>query len=203
MNDNTNDKTVINTQGGPVIQGGTFENVEFVANKYVMASASAPTRVPADAAVAEVVESEETAVCTECCPAATDTETRRLPIAISHRIRSNQQLAHDLFSIMRDEIVPNTGRAGSRWKWSHVRKVMADESIIPSDTNDTDFGRIIGAMDLGVTYEQVRTNCKNNELQHLKQGCGRRYDYTDVFTECVKCMEVAEALKPIIEFVGK
>lgn len=28
-------KIIINTQGGPVINGGTFSNVEFVANKYV------------------------------------------------------------------------------------------------------------------------------------------------------------------------
>lgn len=29
-------KIIINTQGGPVINGGTFSNVEFVANKFVM-----------------------------------------------------------------------------------------------------------------------------------------------------------------------
>ena len=34
MNDGK--KIIINTQGGPVINGGTFANVEFVANKYVV-----------------------------------------------------------------------------------------------------------------------------------------------------------------------
>ena len=32
----SDEKIIINTQGGPVINGGTFTNVEFVANKYVV-----------------------------------------------------------------------------------------------------------------------------------------------------------------------
>jgi hypothetical protein len=124
-----------------------------------------------------------------------------LPAAICRKIQKDTRLANQLIRIMRDDIAPNTGRAGSKWKWSHVRKVMADEGIIPHDAGDTAFGRIIGAMNLGFTDEQVRTNCKNNELHQLRQGCGRRYDYTDEFMDCILCMEVAVALKPIIEFV--
>lgn len=124
-----------------------------------------------------------------------------LPAAICRKIRKDKMQTNQLLRIMREDIAPNTGRAGSKWKWSHVRKVMADEGIIPQDTNDTAFGRIIGAMNIGLTYERVRTNCKNNELHQLRQGCGRRYDYTDEFMDCVLCMEVAAVLKPVIEFV--
>jgi hypothetical protein len=124
-----------------------------------------------------------------------------LPLSICQKLRTDALLADAFIRIMRDEIVPNTGKREAKWKWSHVRKVMADDGIIPEDINDTDFGRIIGALNIGVANEHVRTNCKNNELRHLKQGCGHRYDYTDKFTECIRCMEVAETLMPVIEYM--
>lgn len=55
MNDNTNDKYIINTQGGPVINGGTFSHTEFVANKYVVQSSPVRNHVPADVEDAQVV----------------------------------------------------------------------------------------------------------------------------------------------------
>ena len=47
-----NEGIIINTGGGTVITGGNFENVEFVANKYVV---NEPKRTP----VADIVEVEE------------------------------------------------------------------------------------------------------------------------------------------------
>ena len=56
-------KITINTQGGPVINGGTFSNVEFVANKYVYNAESLYQRQYESIEEAvEVIETEKTAI---------------------------------------------------------------------------------------------------------------------------------------------
>jgi len=51
-------KIIINTQGGPVINGGTFTNVEFVANKYVVESQKESKQI-VDATDAEEVSTDD------------------------------------------------------------------------------------------------------------------------------------------------
>ena len=54
------DGIIINTGGGPVINGGTFENVEFVAHKYVV---NEPIRKPCEDVVdVETVETQDAGV---------------------------------------------------------------------------------------------------------------------------------------------
>lgn len=55
MTDKTNDEMIINTQGGPVINGGTFAHTTFVAHQYVAPSSPVSTPVPLDVEDAEVV----------------------------------------------------------------------------------------------------------------------------------------------------
>lgn len=53
MKDKSNDNVIINTQGGPVITGGTFVGTEFVANKYVYDAPVPVAIIPEDEAIEE------------------------------------------------------------------------------------------------------------------------------------------------------
>ena len=56
----SNEKVIINTQGGPVINGGTFTNVEFVANKYVVEKVM--NAKPIYGEVEEILSNEDTSM---------------------------------------------------------------------------------------------------------------------------------------------
>ena len=199
---------------GPVGQVGGHIDTQYVGCNFIqqnmgdaprnLTDAEAEATAPSEAASPSEIDAAEATfdAAAEVAVEASSSESDfLLPSSVNRALRGNAAMAAEFVRLMRDEIWPRTGRHGSRWKWSHVRKVLQDECIIPQNTNDTDFGRIMAEILPGLKPDNVRNNCGNHPLKYIGQRSSRRYDYTTELEECALCMEAAQVLMPVIEYV--
>ena len=197
---------------GPVGQVGGHIDTQYVGCNFIQqnmgdaprnltdAEATAPSEAASpseiDAAEATFDAAAEVAV-----EASSSESVSPLPSSVNRALRGNAAMAAEFVRLMQDEIWPCTGRHSSRWKWSHVRKVLQDECIIPQNTNDTDFGKMIADIIPGVKADNIRSNCKNNPLDFFRKNSTYKYNCTFNSIECVLCMEVAHSLESVINYL--
>lgn len=203
--------------GCTTITGGVFIGGNFGVQNTVINGSEPPRAAEYEDAEATPVYDESTDVSTDAASVAAQYTAKNasqnavfqsqvlgdvmLPMAICEQLRENAEHARMFVSILREGIAPITGRHGSKWKWSHVRRVLQDEKIIPKDTTDTEFGRLMAKIVPELKAENVRNNCKTHPLEYLGPNGGHSYDYTSEYQECVLCMEVAQTLTPVIEYI--
>lgn len=198
---------------GPVGQVGGHIDTQYVGCNFIqqnmgdaprnLTDAEAEATAPSEAASPSEIDAAEAtfdAAAEVAVEASSSESVSPLPSSVNRALRGNAAMAAEFVRLMRDEIWPCTGRHGSRWKWSHVRKVMEDECIIPQNTNDTDFGKIIADIIPGVKADNIRINCKNNPLNAFRRNPTCKYDDSET-KEGMLCREVACLLEPVIRYL--
>ncbi len=199
---------------GPVGQVGGHIDTQYVGCNFIqqnmgdaprnLTDAEAEATAPSEAASPSEIDAAEAtfdAAAEVAVEASSSESVSPLPSSVNSALRGNAAMAAEFVRLMQDEIWPCTGRHSSRWKWSHVRKVLQDECIIPQNTNDTDFGKMIADIIPGVKADNIRSNCKNNPLDFFRKNSTYKYNCTFNSIECVLCMEVAHSLESVINYL--
>ena len=96
-----------------------------------------------------------------------------LPVMVVRSISNDGRLNH-LFRMAMARVAEQTGKRCSRWKWSHVKKVLEDDGLI-KEVSPTEFGRQMHIILPQVLSDSIRQNIKNNPLTFKGDDKGRKY----------------------------